>query len=157
MEEIKSRGVAAAPSTLSLENAVLAATAAIRDKFRETVGSEPIACKIGDNIFAIKTYGAGKYLTVGQFGIAPMSGCCGMVVFFHASTTDGFRGKGLGRLFLQVREIAAKLAGYTVAQATVLTTNKSERKLLQDAGWKENHEFTNKRTSNKVVVCLKEL
>lgn len=157
MEELKSRGIAETSATLDLQDAVLAATAIMRDRFREIIGSEPIAVQIATNMYAIRTYDAGEYLTAGQFCIAPMHGCCGMVVFFYASVTKDFQRKGFEQLFLQVRETAAKLAGYTIAQATVLETNKPERQLLLCAGWNEMKIFRNKRTGNNVVVCLKEL
>lgn len=145
-----------AVTTFDLNRAVRAATASFRDEFRQILGSEPIV-ENDKEYFRICTYGAGHYEIVGQFALAELHGCCGVVVFYHASTTPKFQKKGLGSLFLKIRQKAAILAGYSVGQATVLKTNKSEIKLLQSEGWKDIHVFANKRTHNEVLVFVKSL
>lgn len=137
--------------------AVLAAVSASRDTFREILGSEPVVEALPNDRYNIATYGAGDFKTVGQFGLKELPGCCGVAVFFEASVTQDFRGKGLGRLFLKLRERAARLAGYALAQATVLNSNKPEKALLESEGWKESWTFPNTRTGNKVVVYFKAL
>jgi GNAT superfamily N-acetyltransferase len=157
-EDVKVRGQSDGPATLTIQQAVEAAVANFRDRFRETVGSEPIVVFDKDSdMFAINTYGGGAYQTVGRFGIAQLHGCCGVVVFFHASVTSKFQKHGLGQLFLEVRQRAAVLAGYSFAQATVIASNKTERHLLEKAGFRGVNEFTNKRTGNKVVVYTADL
>lgn len=156
-EDIKvvQRG-AQAPGPLTIERAVRAAMANFRDRFRETVGSEPIVA-VHDNMFEIDTYGGGAYITVGRFGLEQLQGCCGVVVLYHASVTPKFLKRGLGGLFLEVRERAAVLAGYSFAQATVVKTNKTELRLLESRGWSVISEFRNRRTGNTVLLLTKAL
>lgn len=161
-------------NTLSITQAVQAAVASLRDSFREVLGSEPIVeasstdNRSGD--FTIATYGAGKYAQVSRFSLRELPGCCGILVFYHASVATDFQNKGLGSLLLRVREEAARKAGYSVAMATVLKDNKTETKILADAGWKqlvfpvpntkntvESASFKNRRTGNEVHQFQKNL
>lgn len=143
--------------TLDIPHSIMAAVTSFRDEFRKTLGSEPTVEILPDNTYRICTYGGGEFQVLGQFSITQMPGCCGVVVFYHASVTTKFSGRGLGRLFLQLREKAAILAGYTVAHATVLESNIPESKLLHSEGWEVLTEFKNKRTRNKVLLFQKEL
>jgi hypothetical protein len=159
-EEVKTRGTGSSIRTLNINQAVMAAVASHRDAFREILGSEPIVevpREVG-GMFTISTYGAGELRVVGQFGITQLPGCCGIAVFYHASVTESVRGKGLGDLFLSIREKAAVLAGYTLAQATVLKNNDAEVHLLTKHKWgKAVAVFKNLRTKNNVMVFIKEL
>lgn len=148
---------AAPTKALTLAHCVMAATANFRDRFRETVGSEPIVEALPNNMYEINTYGAGKFVNVGRFGLVEMPGCCGVVVFFHAAVAQEFQKRGLGSLFLEVRERAAILAGYTMAQATVIKYNKAERSIMERASWKEVFSFDNKRTGNALLAFVKQL
>jgi len=58
---------------------------------------------------------------------------------------------------LRLREEAARKAGFTFAQATVLKTNKRELAILNRAGWEVTGEFENRRTRNVVLVLGKAL
>lgn len=157
-EDVKTYGTGRETATLSLAQSIRASVANFRDRFREALGSEPIVEVSPDaSTFSITTYGGGTYQEVGKFSIKELPGCCGVAVFYHASTTPRFQKQGLGRLFLQSRERAAILAGYTMAQATVIKSNKGELKLLKEEGWKEIGAFTNKRTKNDILVFFKEL
>lgn len=156
-EYLKTRNTGAAFSAIGLKEAVPAAMASFAPNFREILGSEPIVYQDEGGLFLIHTYGAGAYVQVGRFGIREFPGCCGLVVFYHASVTERFQAKGLGRLFLKVREKAAVLAGYPVALATVLKANKAERSLLESEKWKEDFTFTNTRTKHEVVSFRKSL
>jgi len=147
--------------SLSLSQSVRATVASMADQFRPILGSEPIV-EINQHVqngyvFTIATYGAGVYKQVAQFSMRQLSGCCGVLVFFHASVANTFRNKGLGTLLLKVRENAAIQAGYTVAQATILETNEAEIRILERANWKTHFQFTNARTGNNVVVMMKTL
>lgn len=145
-----------ADSGLTLQKAVAASVASFRDDFRKIVGSEPI-CETSDKTFTLATYGAGRYVEMSRFSIEQLPGCCGAVVFYHASVATDFQNKGLGRLLLAVREEAARKAGYTFAQATVLKTNKAERGILEAEGWETLAEFENQRTENVILVYGKNL
>ena len=145
--------------TLDLRRSVIAAMAAHRDEFRNILGSEPIIEPHSDgHTFTVATYGAGDYILLGQFSIQQLPGCCGIAVFYHSSVTTKFTRRGLGKLFLAIRQQAAILAGYTRAIATVLSSNHAEAKLLTSAGWIEvADEFKNNRTGNKVKTFVLDL
>lgn len=150
--------------SLTLDQAVRAATASLRDQLREITGSEPFiettpfTSPNGTHHYTLATYGAGKYVVMSRFSIDQLPGCCGIVVFYHASVAEDFRKKGLGSLLLKLREEAARKAGYTVALATVLATNEDEISILGKGGWVESAPvFKNKRTSNKVLLLRKTL
>jgi len=143
--------------SLSIPQAVAASAASLRDQVREIVGSEPIIESNGNSQFTLATYGAGKYCQISSFSIAQFPGCCGIAVFYHASVAADFQSKGLGALLLRLREEAARKAGFTFAQATVLKTNKRELSILSKAGWEVTGEFENRRTRNVVLVLGKAL
>ena len=138
---------------LTLPQAVQASAASLRDQIRKIVGSEPII-EVGDEgRFTLATYGAGKYVQMASFSMAMLPGCCGVCVFYHASVATDFGSKGLGSLLLQLREEAARKAGYCVALATVLKNNEAERHILESHGnWQKVSEFKNLRTNNVVYV-----
>lgn len=155
-------------NTLSLLQAVPAAVASFRDAFREVLGSEPIVAASSSEgrsaDFTIATYGAGKYAEVSRFSLKELPGCCGILVFYHASVATDFQNKGLGALLLRVREEAARKAGYSVGMATVLDNNTSEIHILAAQGWKslwqqdsKVNTFTNRRTGNRVIQFQKSL
>lgn len=164
------RSVTVADKQLTLTQAVQAAVASLRDSFREVLGSEPIVeASSTDNRsgkFTIATYGAGKYVQVSSFSLAELPGCCGILVFYHASVATDFQKKGLGSLLLRVREETARKAGYSVAMATVLKYNEAELSILEKANWTKigiptgvsrSQVFRNRRTNNEVVQLQKYL
>jgi GNAT superfamily N-acetyltransferase len=148
-------------TSLSMEQAIKATVASMSEKFRQILGSDPIievnSYKTG--CFILSTFGAGVYKNVAQFSVVQLPGCCGVVVFFHASVAEDFRQKGLGSLLLEVREEAAIKAGFTIALATILKSNTTERSLLDKSGWETNAgaDFKNVRTKNEVVMLTKRL
>lgn len=146
---------------LTLKEAVAASVASVADKFRQIIGSEPIVEQVEltptNYKYTIATYGGGVYQQIASFSMGELFGCCGVVVFYHASISKQFQAMGLGTLLLAVREQAATKAGYTVAQATVLATNEAEFGLLTKSGWVSLTKFKNQRTANAVMVMFKEL
>jgi len=142
-------------ASLSRKQAVAAAAASLRDDIRRVVGSEPIIETPQEDQYVLATYGAGRYVQISAFSIAELPGCCGVAVFYHCSVATDFQNKGLGKLLLILREEAARKAGYTYAQATVLKANKAELKILKDQGWKPLADFKNKRTGHEVLVLGK--
>ncbi len=147
--------------TLTLKEAVPATVASMANYFRDILGSEPIVTvnKHEDKGFSYKisTYGAGTYMDIAEFYLQELPGCCGILVFYHASVAKDYRGKGLGKLLLKVREESAVKAGYTVGLCTVLKDNKTENKILSMGGWEVKYDFTNSRTKNKVNTYIKNL
>ena len=160
MGDYKEMSRAITVKSLSIVQSVRSVVATMEQEFRSIIGGTPIVEVFtqGKNYeFKIATYGAGSYRQVAQFSLAEMPGCCGILVFFHASIATDFRSKGLGSLLLEVRERAAVLAGYSTTQATVLKKNKAELTILNKAGWLSFMVFKNERTGNEVVILTKSL
>jgi GNAT superfamily N-acetyltransferase len=147
--------------TISLKEAVAASVASFADKFRQIIGSEPIVEQVQltptNYKYTIATYGGGTYQRIAAFSMGELFGCCGIVVFYHASVSKQFQSMGLGTLLLEVREQAATKAGYTMAQATVLASDDAELAMLGKTGWSSLLKFKNQRTANAIVVMFKEL
>jgi len=160
MGDYKEMSRAVNVKSLSIIQSVRSIIASMEQEFRSIIGGTPIveATTKGKHFeFQIATYGAGNYRQVAQFSLAEMPGCCGILVFFHASIASDFRRKGLGSLLLDVRERAAVLAGYSTTQATALKKNEAELTILNKAGWLSFMVFTNERTGNEVVILTKSL
>lgn len=144
--------------SLSRAQAVAASAASLRDDIRRVVGSEPIIENPGGgDAYTLATYGAGRYVQISSFSIGELPGCCGVAVFYHCSVATDFQNKGLGKLLLILREEAARKAGYTYAQATVLKSNKPELAILKDQKWDILSDFKNRRTGHEVLVLGKVL
>ena len=142
---------------LTLDQAVRSSCASLRDQLKQILGSEPIIETLGNGVYQLATYGASRYVVVSAFSMKEFPGCCGIVVFYHASVAEDFRGKGLGKLLLTLREESARKAGYTQAYATVLESNKAELAILGAAKWESMDRFENQRTRNIVVSLKKSL
>ena len=54
-------------------------------------------------------------------------------------------------------EAIARRLGYSLLQATVVSTNEAEIHILEKFGWKRGASFTNRRTGNDVIVYFKDL
>ncbi len=163
MGDYKEMSRAVAVKSLSIVQGVRSIIANLEQEFRSIIGGTPIvevnshSSHENCHQFKIATYGAGIYKQVAQFSLAEMPGCCGIIVFYHASIATDFREKGLGSLLLQVRERAGILAGYSMAQATVLRDNEPELSILNKSGWMSFTVFPNDRTGNQVVILTKTL
>ena len=158
MSDYKYMSNATSTKVITLKEAVAATVASMANSFREILGSEPIVETIQEEKgykYRIHTFGAGTYTDVAEFSLQELPGCCGVLVFYHASVAKDFRNRGLGKLLLRVREESAVKAGYTMGMCTVLKTNKEELSILAD--WEEKHSFTNTRTGNEVKVLMKKL
>lgn len=98
-----------------------------------------------------------SYFKIAKFGILPMPGCKGICIFHHVEVEPKFRGKGIGKELLKIRQSAAKQAGYSLALATVKSINQIEKQVLYGAGWDFQQSFTNSRTRNWVDLFSKVL
>lgn len=157
-EKYMERVVVTNRGNLTITQAVQAAVASFRDKLKEILGSEPfVDNKTGTEEFTLATYGAGEYRELSRFSISRLYGCCGVAVFYHASVAKDFRSRGLGTLLLQLREEAARKAGYSLAVATVQADNEEENMILRKAQWELARGFKNIRTGNDIVLYTKEL
>ena len=146
-------------TTVDLATAMIAAIAAREADLRKVTDSHEIFAKMNaSNEVTITAKALNEYRTVAKFSMAPLPGCCGVCVSYHAQIETQFRRRGIGGILLEVREDAAERAGYTVVLATVLTSNEEERNLLRRHSWQEVGEaFKNKRTGNDVRFLKKVL
>jgi len=145
-----------ASCALTVSQAVRAAVAAHANEFMHITGTLPLVTG-HEGTYTISVYGAGVLKDVASFSLRQLPGCCGILVFYHASVAKDFRDKGLGSLLLQIRERAAILANYTVVMATVLDDNEAEKHILRTNNWNPSYGFKNLRTGNDVSVLYKTL
>lgn len=151
---------------LDLATAMLAAIASKEKELRELTDSKEVFAVLEKpSSVSIQAKALNEYRTVGKFSMEQMPGCCGVVISYHSQIEAQFRKRGLGTLFLAIREDAAKRAGYTCIMGTVLGDNSAEQSILRKAGW--NHLaptqtngqwlFINKKTGHNVMFWCKVL
>lgn len=83
----------------------------------------------------------------GHFRLTFMPGNRRVLISSHVVIRDEFRGKGIGRKMLAMREEIARECGANLVLATVREDNSIEIHLLESSGWKRY----NKRDTG---VCL---
>ena len=102
-------------------------------------------------------YTAANVRRVASFSMGLFNGCCGICISYHSSVSIPFRKKGLGTLLNKFRRELARLDGYTILLCTDVVTNKPQRKLLENAGWKDLLTFKNNRSGNTVALSMYDL
>ena len=147
--------------SMELKDAVDVAVLEAASSIEKITGFEPVVCEVTGTKDAYRVMlnnTKEKRLTpVGNFSLTALPGCCGVVVFYHAHIDPALRKKGIGGLLLSARIRAAELAGYSLAQATVISSNEVEIAMLESEGFKEVNQFVNSRTRNTVLVYQKTL
>jgi hypothetical protein len=93
-----------------------------------------------------------KDTCIAHFDLAPMPGCCGMVVSTAAMVYKKWRKKGLGTLLNKIRIDIAKFLGYGVMLCTDVLDNEPQQRILEKNGWFKVFEFDNPRTGNAIGV-----
>ena len=93
----------------------------------------------------------------GHFVLAPMPGCCGVVVSTDSYINPKWRGGALSKPMHNIKEKAAKALGYTTMIATVQARNYPEVVGASNSGWRFLHTFRNKRTSNDIGIMVKDI
>lgn len=94
---------------------------------------------------------------IGQFALAPMPGCCGIVVSCYTFLKEDNRGQGLSEPFRQLKHKLAKDLGYTVMIATTQTKNIPAVGNMIKSKYKIVDVFRNKRTGNDIGIGIKVL
>lgn len=95
---------------------------------------------------------------LGHFTLAPLPGCCGVVVSTESYLDPSWRGKTvISEHFHKIKEATARKLGYSMMLATVQLRNIPEVVGGSKAGWKLDHFFRNKRTENDLAFMFKEL
>lgn len=87
------------------------------------------------------------------FTLAPMPGCCGVVVSIHSSSD----GRIPSAQFHTIKQNVAKALGYGLMICTTDTTNVPQIVGGARSGWKWGEQFVNPRTNNRIVVGVKKL
>lgn len=144
-------------TVVDLDTGMIAAVASREADLRKATDSKEVFAKLEGHCVTITAKALNSYMIVGKFSMEQLPGCCGVAVSYHAQIETQFRGRGIGGLFLEMREDAAKRAGYTMVLATVLADNEVENKLLGRHGWIAQKCFKNRRTGHGVAFWMKEL
>lgn len=92
---------------------------------------------------------------IGHFSLAPMPGCCGMVVSTDSFLNKDSRHSGLSEPFRQLKHKLAKDLGYTVMIATSQTKDISALANMLKSKYEIVKVFRNKRTTNDVGIGIK--
>lgn len=94
---------------------------------------------------------------IGRFTLAPMPGCCGIVVSAHTYLNPNDRHKGLSNSFRALKHKLAKDLGYTVMIATSQTKDIPAFGNMLKSKYNIVNVFRNKRTTNDVAIGIKVL
>lgn len=94
---------------------------------------------------------------LGTFKLAPMPGCCGVVVSTETEIPVLYRGRGFAKVLQAAKEMLASKLGYSMMIATVQMENIPELVSAVHAEWKIEKTFTNKRTKRLLGLLIKEL
>ena len=108
--------------------------------------------KIAPTIIQIRPAKNPLTTLIATFSLTEMPGCCGVLISFHSFVSSKFANKGIGTILNKFRIEIAQFLGYTVLMCTDIATNISQSKILKKNGWKNIHQFTNKRTTNLVNI-----
>jgi hypothetical protein len=125
------------------------------DHIREVVGRDTklsLTRIVYTGDYVLRGQRGSAFFLIAKFGLLPLAGCRGVVVFHHVENEVPFRGKGLGKELLKIRQTVAKRVGYSLAIATVKSTNMIERNLLLSQKWTVSSQFYNTRTGNWVSM-----
>jgi hypothetical protein len=94
---------------------------------------------------------------LGAFKLAPMPGCCGVVVSTETEIFTQHRGQGYAKILQVAKEMLARKFGYSMMLATIQMDNIPELVSAMHAGWKVEKTFTNNRTKHLLSLLTKEL
>ena len=92
-----------------------------------------------------------------SFGLAQLTGCCGICVSTAAYVYEQYRKKGVNKLTNRFRQTIARHAGYGLLLCTDIANNTPEKRTLLAEGWQDIFRFTNPRTSRVLDISVKVL
>jgi hypothetical protein len=90
----------------------------------------------------------------GYFTLAPLPGCCGVVVSIDSYLA---KNEASGKIFHELKAAVARELGYSRMIATTQTRNFPELIGAAKNGWKMHEAFINKRTGEQLTVMEKAL
>jgi len=91
-------------------------------------------------------------VTLAQFDLIAMPGCCGIVISTNCWVLHRLQGLGIGQFLHKLRLKIAKEWGYGLLMCTDVDTNKRQKHILEKHGWKQLQQFNNPRTGNDVNI-----
>ena len=95
---------------------------------------------------------------IGRFTLAPLAGCCGVVVSTDSYLEESWRKTPVvSEHFHKLKEETARKLGYSLMLATTQLRNIPEVVGASKAKWKFIHFFRNKRTDNDLGLMIKDL
>lgn len=92
---------------------------------------------------------------VGRFTLAPMPGCCAIVVSTALWLVKEYRGTPLGKEFLKLKEKMPAVFEYPCVIATTQKDNIAEIKSAAKRGYTQIKDLYNTRTGNDLVILFK--
>ena len=112
-------------------------------------------CK-SEQFFIYRINGESKR-NIGRTWLAPMPGCCGVVVSFGTYLEEISRNSGLSEPFRDLKKDLAKSLGYTLVIATTQMNNIPAVGNMIKSKYTIVKTFTNKRTNNLIGFGIKDL
>jgi len=94
---------------------------------------------------------------VGRFTLAPMPGCCGIVISTDTWLEPSARNSGFSDEFRKLKHKLAKDLGYSVMIATTQTKDIPAFKNMLKSNYEIVKVFRNKRTDNDIAIGVKTL
>lgn len=111
-----------------------------------------------DTSFIVQWQQSDKAVTFGRFTLAPMPGCCGVVVSTGSYIEPYQRGQyNPSRWFHSLKAETARHFGYTTMIMTTQLRNIPEVVGASHCGWKFHEFFRNKRTGHDIGIAIKVL
>jgi hypothetical protein len=94
---------------------------------------------------------------IGRFTLAPMIGCCGVVISTNTYLFPQFRGLYHSKGMHDLKQAVAEHLGYSLMLCTVQGSNVPQLAGAWKAGWRVVHTFTNSRTGHLIHMMTKNL
>lgn len=94
---------------------------------------------------------------IGRFYLAPMPGCCGLVVSTGLLLWTEYRSTPIGKEFLDLKEWVPSYLGYPAVIATTQIDNIAQQKSSRKRAYQEIATWTNSRTGRKLNIIFKEI
>ena len=96
-----------------------------------------------------------KESEIGTFTLAPMPGCCGLVVSTALFLIQEYRSTPIGKEFMELKEWTPEYLGYSAVIATVQLENMAELKSSAKRQYKIIANWRNDRTGNELGIIFK--
>lgn len=100
---------------------------------------------------------SGSKIHIGTTSLAPMPGCCGVVVSYHTELKADFRGSGLSNPFRDLKHDLIKALGYSAVVATTQLDNVPAVVNMVKSKYKIVRTFLNRRSGKLLGFGIKTL